>query len=160
MPFGLSCYILWVQYPLGLSLDCLALFLDGIFLRLGAINCTILYTHWRTLGSTTKKALFPTKHLLVVREWKERERIRYSVRECKEREWISYGGEGVERKRMDKLWWGGSGKRKNKIRCEGMEKIGCEGVERKRMDKLRCGGSVKRKNGQDTIAGSGKKENG
>ena len=34
--------------------------------------------------------------------------------------------EGMERKRMNKLRWGGSVKRKNKIRCEG--------VERKRID--------------------------
>ena len=39
---------------------------------------------------------------------------------------------------MDKLRWGVSVKRKNKIRCEG--------VERKRMDKLRWGVSVKRMN--------------
>ena len=73
------------------------------------------------------------------------------MREWKEREWISYGGEGVERNRMDKLRWGGSVMRKNKIRCEAMErkrmeKIRCEGVERKRMDKLRWGVSVKRMN--------------
>ena len=46
--------ILGVQYPFGLDLDCLALFLDcnclALFLCLGAMNCTILYTHFRTLG--------------------------------------------------------------------------------------------------------------
>ena len=107
-----SCYILGVQYPLGLSLDCLALFLDGIFLRLGAINCTILYTHWRTLVWVHhKKSPFPHQTLTMSEGVEGKNKIR-----C----------EGMERKRMNKLQWGGSVKRKNKIRCEG--------VERKRID--------------------------
>ena len=39
---------------------------------------------------------------------------------------------------------GGSGKRKNKI--------GCEGIERKRMKKMWCeGGNLKKENGKDMV---------